>query len=143
MGLQVVGGPLAVAAAVSPHGLGQALEETGHCLHVVARARQRADAYPVGLGLVGARVVDLALLDQPHGTGHGGLGGFAARVAASRLGQHDRAQHAQQDRNLVALRPLHAAKDVLLGDMGHFMREHCRHLVLPLEGEDQPAFIPI
>src|SRR3546814_4774246 len=55
-----------------------------------------ADADPIGLGLVAAGVVDLALRHQPlrrHQRGHGGV---VAGIAACALGDRDRAEHRQQ-----------------------------------------------
>ena len=71
---------------------------------VVAAAGQRLDAQAVGLGFVGARVVDLALLHQRPCAEV-----IAAMVASSEelpprlLRGHDRGEHRQQDRDLVAL----------------------------------------
>ena len=135
VGAQVLGHR--IAAVVAAHGHGHALEEAGHRIDVVAAARQGADAQAVGLRFVGTGVVDLVLLDQGQATGDGGLGGVAGGAAAGRLRGHDRRQHAQQDRHLVALGPLHPAQHVLLGDMGDLVREHGGHLVLAFGGQDQ------
>ncbi len=129
----------AVATLVGAHRHRHALEEAGHRIHVVAAARQRADAQPVGFGFVGAGVVDLALLHQPHRAGDGGHGGVALGVAAGLLRCHHRRQHAEQDRNLVTFRTLHSTQHVLLGDVGDFVRQHRRHFVLALSGQHQPG----
>ena len=78
-------------------------------------------------------------MHQAHRTGYRRLRGIPAGIAASGLGQHDRAKHAQQDRHLVTLRALGAAQHVLLGDMGYLVRDHRGDFVLALGGEDQPG----
>ncbi|MNV31046.1 hypothetical protein D3C71_1223350 [compost metagenome] len=132
----------AVTALVAPHRGRHALEEAGHRIHVVAAAGECADAQAVGLGFVGAGVVDLALLHQPHAGGDRGHGGVAGGVAAGLLrGDHCR-QHAQQDRNLVALGAFHPAQHMLLGDVGDFVGQHRGHFVLALGSQHQARVDP-
>ena len=100
-------------------------------------AGEGTDAHAIGLGFVGPGVVDLPLLHQPHRRSDGGLRGVAAGTAAGRLRQHDGAQHAQQDRDLVALRAFHAAQHVLLGDMRDLVRQDGGHLILAVRGQHQ------
>src|SRR5690606_20013852 len=98
-------------------------------LRVVAAARQGADADAVGLGLVAAGVVDLALRGDALGAGYGGHRGVA-RGTAARLRDRDRAQHRQQDRNAVALRAFVAAQQGHLGDVRDLVAERAGNLVL-------------
>ncbi|KAG1438822.1 hypothetical protein G6F57_019681 [Rhizopus arrhizus] len=48
----------------------------------------------------------------------------------------------EQDRDLVALGALDPTQYVLLGDVGDFMRQHCRYLVLALGGQYQAGVDP-
>ena len=135
--LQVIGRAFALAALVAAdHGL-QLLEEVRHRLRVVAAAGQRADADAVGFGFVAAGVVDLALHHQPLRRTHRRHRGVVAGAAVGRLRDRDRAEHRQQDRDAVALRPLHRPQHVRLGDMGDFVRQHRGDFVLAVGRQDQ------
>ncbi len=135
MGAQEVG--RRVAALVAAHGRRHPLEEAGHRIDVVAAARQRTDAEPVGLRFVGTGEVDLQLLHQAHARADCRHGGVAGGVATGLLRRDHRREHAQQDRYLVALRLLDAAQHVLLGDVRDFVRQHRRDFVLALGGQHQ------
>jgi hypothetical protein len=74
---------------------------------------------------------------QALGGGDGGHRGVVRRVAAGRLRDRDRAEHRQQQRDAVALRPFHAAQHVRLGDVGDLVAEHGGHLVLGLGRQHQ------
>ncbi len=132
----------AVAALVAAHRRCHPLEEAGHGIHVVATARQGADAEAVGLGLVGAGVVDLPLLHQAHAGTDRGHRRVAGGGAVAGLRGHHRRQHAEQDRDLVALGALDSAQHMLLGDVGDFVRQHRGHLVLALGGQHQAGIDP-
>ena len=104
VGLQVVGRALALAALVAArHAPACARRMPAIALRVVAAARQGADAEAVGLGFVGAGVVDLALRHQAHARWPSPpCAASSPELPPDCLGDHDRAEHRQQDRDAVA-----------------------------------------
>ena len=139
MGLQVVRRAFAFAAAIDPDHCLQAGEEFRHRVRVVAAAGEGLDADAVGFRLVGAGVVDHALRHQALGRGQRRHRRVAAGVAAGALGDHDRAQHRQQDRDAVAFGAFDPAQDVVLGHVRDFVREHAGDLVFAIGRQHQPG----
>lgn len=130
--LQVGGRPLEL---VHPVGAQQALEEGHHRTRRVPRALEKGESHAVGLALVFARVLDLALrLQRSHGGDRrfGDLSGLAAAAPGGEDGEREGGERGELRSALLVER----ASLVALQDVADFVAHHARQLRFVLGEQD-------